>query len=99
MSNCIEIKIDRDEAVIDKLVENIYKKYRLPKNQTKGGHLNMTTKELVKDLLVEVFELIEAVEKLEYDNTFQEAADVANYAAFLADPERIKEELARKIFA
>ena len=99
MSETVEIKVRRDEAVIDNLVENIYKKYRLPKNQAKGGHLNYTTPELVKLLHVELEELLESAVKLEYDNTFKEAADIAIFAAFIADPERIKKELASRIFA
>lgn len=106
MSNIVEIGIKRDETVIDNLVESIYQKYRLPKNQAKGEHQNMKTMKLLELLIKEIEELLDSINKKEYENTFKEAADVSIYSAFLADPERIKNEqeeriseLERKIFA
>lgn len=65
---------------------------KLRENQHKGDWQSMTVIELYAELYGEFTELMEALKKHEPEEIVRECADVANYAMFIADKIRKKEE-------
>ena len=90
----------RNEKLIDALVSAIYRKFRA--NDAKGETWKNIDNDTMSDRIQnEITELEEAVHYENYDNAIDEAADVAIYAAFYADPERItkpREKIKPKIY-
>lgn len=80
----------RDRAIIDKLVEAIYRKFEA--NNYKGTWTNMSDEEVLCRLCEELNELTEAVSILDFTNAIDEAADIALFAIFFADPKRCLNE-------
>jgi len=80
----------RDRAIVDKLIEAINRKFEA--NTHKGTWTNMSDEEVLVRLTEELNELIESVGKLDLLNAIDEAADIALFAAFFADPQRVLHE-------
>jgi hypothetical protein len=76
----------RDYSLIQQLHEAIDRKFE--QNKHKGTWRNMKDSEVLTAMCVEMDELVEArMEKT--SDPIDEAADVALYAIFYADPQRI----------
>ena len=80
----------RDRAIVDRLIESINRKFEA--NTHKGTWTNMSDEEVLVRLTEELNELIESVGKLDLLNAIDEAADVALFGAFFADPKRVLHE-------
>lgn len=78
--------MSRDRAIVDKLIDAINRKFEA--NSHKGTWHNLKDSYILRLLAAEVDELVEAKDNRDYDNAIDEAADVALFAAFYADPER-----------
>ena len=82
--------MERDEWIIDRLVEAIYKKFRA--NGHKGyTWLGMSNEEILRYVRQEIDEMIEAHQYGDTKNAFFEAGDAAVYLAFYVDPKRIQD--------
>jgi len=80
----------RDRAIVDKLIEAINRKFEA--NAHKGTWTNMSDEQVLVRLTEELNELIESVSKFDLLNAIDEAADIALFAAFFADPKRVLHE-------
>jgi len=76
----------RNDKLIKELCNAIWKKYY--KNEHKGSWASLNTNELYRLLLQEVVELMNSIEEKDFVNAIDEAADIALFASFLADPNR-----------
>ena len=76
----------RDRTIIDKLHEAIDRKFAA--NAHKGTWTNMSDSETLERMVEEIDELVDATMKHDFSNAIDEAADVALFAAFYADPVR-----------
>lgn len=79
--------MERNREIVDKLIKSIDDKFQ--EKAYKGHWYDLETNELCKLLAAEIIELINAIYDLDFDNAIREAADVALYAAFIADPVRV----------
>ena len=79
--------MERDREIIDKLIKSINDKFQ--EKSYKGYWYELENNELCELLAAEIIELINAIYDLDFDNAIREAADVALYAAFIADPVRV----------
>ena len=80
----------RDRTIVDKLINSI--NYKFEVNAHKGTWADMSDEEVLVRLAEELNELIESVGKLDLLNAIDEAADIALFAAFYADPRRVLHE-------
>ena len=80
----------RDRAIVDKLIEAINRKFEA--NTHKGTWTNMSDTEVLSRLCEELNELTVSVDSLDLINAIDEAADVALFSAFYADPKRVLHE-------
>lgn len=80
----------RDRTIVDRLIDAINRKFEA--NAHKGTWTKMSDEEVLVRLTEELNELIESVGKLDLLNAIEEAADVALFGAFFADPERVLHE-------
>ena len=80
----------RDRAIVDKLIEAINRKFEA--NTHKGTWTNMSDNETLGRMVEEIDELVDAVDKHDFSNAIDEAADVALFSAFYADPKRVLHE-------
>ena len=76
----------RDYRLIQQLHEAIDRKFE--QNSFKGTWRNMKDTEILTKMEIEKSELIESRMKGDHTNAIDEAADVALYAVFFADPLR-----------
>ena len=76
----------RDRAIVDKLIESINRKFEA--NTHKGTWTKMSDEEVLSRMVEEIDELAEAVNNQDFSNAIDEAADVALFSAFYADPQR-----------
>jgi len=76
----------RDHRIIQQLHEAIDRKFE--QNKFKGTWRNMKDMEILSALEIEKGELIESRLLGDHTNSIDEAADVALYALFYADPLR-----------
>lgn len=79
-----------DEAeAVQWFVGQMLAKLRLPENQAKESWLSMSDRDLLFRLSDEVSELLVSIQRGDPDReVIQEAADVANFAMFIADKRR-----------
>jgi len=77
----------RDRAIVDKLIEAINRKFEA--NAHKGTWTDMSDTDVLSRLCEELNELTQAVDTFDLNNAIDEAADVALFSAFYADPKRI----------
>lgn len=77
----------RDRTIVDKLIEAINRKFE--KNEHKGTWTDMSDEEVLVSLSEKLNELTESVGKLDMLNAINEAAGIALFAAFYADPKRV----------
>ena len=80
----------RDRVIVDRLIEAINRKFEA--NTHKGTWTDMSDEEVLSCMVEEIDELVDAVDKNDFNNAIDEAADVALFAAFYADPRRVLHE-------
>ena len=80
----------RDRTIVDRLIEAINRKFEA--NAHKGTWTDMSDEKVLVRLAEELNELIDSVGKLDLLNAIEEAADIALFAAFFADPKRVLNE-------
>jgi len=78
----------RERELVDKLHAAIDQKYA--ENEWKGTWRNLTNEQCRGLMFKEINELFTSIEDGDFENAILEAADIALFCVFFADPERVK---------